>query len=87
MIRRRARIAPISIPLPSLAILVWLIISSLAAAWWPRPAKILKDLALLLIAGGFTMVVLQQQARIPGVGLVTPSAILTIATEGLSHSP
>jgi len=115
LICRRARIAPIPIQLPSLAILVWLIISSLPAAlvtpfskpwlqsvlhlsqgyaalqlitwtglelpsflpWWPRPAKILKDLAMLLIAGGFTMVVLQQQARINVVGLVTTSAILT----------
>jgi small-conductance mechanosensitive channel len=115
LICRRARIAPVPIQLPSLAILVWLIISSLPAAlftpfskpwlqsvlhlsqgyaalqliawtglelpsllpWWPRPAKILKDLALLLIVGGFTMVVLQQQARINVVGLVTTSAILT----------
>lgn len=115
LICRRARIAPIPIQLPGLAILLWLIIDSLPTAlvtpiskpwlqstlqlsqgyaalqlitwagldlprflpWWPRPAKILKDLAMLVIAGVFTMVVLQQQARINVVGLVTTSAILT----------
>ncbi|MEB3323015.1 MAG: mechanosensitive ion channel family protein [Synechococcaceae cyanobacterium] len=45
--------------------------------WWPRPAKILRDLGLLLIAAAITVVVLQQQARINVVGLVTTSAVLT----------
>ena len=45
--------------------------------WWPRPAKILRDLVLLMIAATITVVVLQQQARVNVVGLVTTSAILT----------
>jgi small-conductance mechanosensitive channel/CRP-like cAMP-binding protein len=115
LICRRCRIAPIPVQLPALAILLWLIISSLPSAlvspssrpwlqstlqlsqgyallqlitwaglelpgflpWWPRPAKILRDLAMLVIAGAITIAVLQQQARINVVGLVTTSAILT----------
>ncbi|MFQ6538208.1 MULTISPECIES: cyclic nucleotide-binding domain-containing protein [Aphanothece] len=46
-------------------------------SWWPRPPKILRDLGLLVIAGVITVVVLQEQARINVVGLVTTSAILT----------
>jgi len=45
--------------------------------WWPRPAKILRDLVLLMIGATITVVVLQQQARVNVVGLVTTSAILT----------
>ncbi len=45
--------------------------------WWPRPAKILRDLAMLLVAAAITVVVVQEQARINVVGLVTTSAILT----------
>jgi len=45
--------------------------------WWPRPARILRDLVLLMIAATITVVVLQQQARVNVVGLVTTSAILT----------
>jgi len=45
--------------------------------WWPRPAKILRDLGMLLIGTAITVVVLQQQARINVVGLITTSAVLT----------
>lgn len=112
---RKRRLALIPIRLPSVAILVWLIFSTLPAAllspairpwmeaalvlsrsyallqlivwatlelpsvlpWWPRPAKILRDLAMLLVAAAITVVVVQEQARINVVGLVTTSAILT----------
>ena len=112
---RRRRLAPIPVRLPSLAILIWLIVSILptqlvspalrpwvdialvlsrsyallqllvwaalelpsALSWWPRPAKILRDLGMLLVAAVITVVVIQDQARINVVGLVTTSAILT----------
>jgi small-conductance mechanosensitive channel/CRP-like cAMP-binding protein len=45
--------------------------------WWPRPAKILRDLGMLLVASAITVLVLQQQAEINIVGLVTTSAVLT----------
>ncbi len=115
LICRQRRLAPIPLVLPGLAILIWLVITSLPPSlltpiskpwlgsalvlsrcyallqllawvgfelpgslpWWPRPAKILRDLALLAIAAAITVVVLQQQARINLVGLVTTSAILT----------
>jgi len=115
LICRRSRLAPIPVWLPSLAILVWLTVTTLPGAlvtpqsrpwlesalllsrsyallhlaawagfdlpgflpWWPRPAKILRDLVLLMIAATITVVVLQQQARVNVVGLVTTSAILT----------
>jgi small-conductance mechanosensitive channel/CRP-like cAMP-binding protein len=105
----------IPLRLPSLAILLWLIISSVpdwlvisrfrpwlesavllsqcyaalqllvwctlevpsSLSWWPRPPKILRDLGMLLIAAAITVVVLQEQAKINVVGLVTTSAILT----------
>ncbi len=125
---RRWRIPPIPVRLPSVAILIWLVISGLATAvgssqtgwsgllpqlssgrsawpetvlelsrayallqlgswlaldlpssipWWPRPAKILKDLVLLVIASAITLVVIQQRHQVNLVGLVTTSAILT----------
>ncbi len=45
--------------------------------WWPRPAKILKDLGLLVIASAITLVVIQQLQQVNLVGLITTSAILT----------
>ena len=45
--------------------------------WWPRPAKILKDLVLLVIASAITLVVIQQLHQVNLVGLITTSAILT----------
>ena len=126
---RRWRMTPIPVRLPSLAILLWLIISCLGAAassdstagwlgwlprpssrdsawpetmlqlsrayallqlsswlaldlpsfvpWWPRPARILRDLGLLVIASAITLVVIQQRHQVNLVGLVTTSAILT----------
>ena len=112
---RKRRLPPIPVRLPIVAILTWLVITSLPAqlvtpelrpwlemalilsrfyailqlvvwltlelpstlSWWPRPAKILKDLGMLTIASGITVVVIQEQARINVVGLVTTSAILT----------
>jgi small-conductance mechanosensitive channel/CRP-like cAMP-binding protein len=45
--------------------------------WWPRPAKILRDLGTLSVAAMITVVVLQEQAKINVLGLVTTSAVLT----------
>jgi len=44
---------------------------------WRAPAKILRDLALLLIMSALTVVIVQQQVRINLVSLVTASAVLT----------
>lgn len=61
-----------------LQLVVWLTLEAPSAlAWWPRPAKILRDLGMLAIAASVTVVVLQEQAKINVVGLVTTSAILT----------
>lgn len=48
-----------------------------ALGLWGKPPKILRDLGLLALGAGLTVVVLQQQARINLVGLVTTSAVLT----------
>lgn len=45
--------------------------------WWPEPPKILRDLGQLLVGGALTLVILQQQAGVNLVGLVTTSAVLT----------
>jgi small-conductance mechanosensitive channel/CRP-like cAMP-binding protein len=112
---RRRRLVPVPLGLPSLALLLWVVLTGLPGQvlppdtrpwrdsvlilsrsyaliqlalwagfdlpgflpWWPRPAKILRDLAMLAIAAAITVVVLQQQARINVVGLVTTSAVLT----------
>ncbi|MFO7629173.1 MAG: mechanosensitive ion channel family protein [Prochlorococcaceae cyanobacterium] len=52
-------------------------------SWWLHPPKILRDLLLLLLGSIFTVVLLQQQARVNLVGLVTTSAVLT-AVVGLA---
>jgi len=44
---------------------------------WRAPAKILRDLALLLIMSALTVVIVQQQVRINLLSLVTASAVLT----------
>lgn len=112
---RRRRIPRIPVRLPSFAIWLWLILSSLpdslvalrfrpwldsalllsqsyaalqllvwctleapgSVSWWPRPPKILRDLGMLLVAAAITVMVLQEQAKINVVGVVTTSAILT----------
>ncbi|MFZ9269749.1 MAG: cyclic nucleotide-binding domain-containing protein [Prochlorococcaceae cyanobacterium] len=48
-----------------------------ALGLWRAPAKILRDLALLLIMSAFTVVIVQQQVKINLVSLVTASAVLT----------
>jgi small-conductance mechanosensitive channel/CRP-like cAMP-binding protein len=61
-----------------LELVVWLTLDFPSALpWWPRPAKILRDLGMLMVAAFITVVVLQEQAKINVVGLVTTSAILT----------
>ncbi|MCU0528598.1 MAG: mechanosensitive ion channel family protein [Cyanobium sp. Prado107] len=61
-----------------LQLVVWLTLELPSVwSWWPRPAKILKDLGMLTLATIITVVVIQEQARINVVGLVTTSAILT----------
>ncbi len=115
LVSRRRRIPQIPVRLPSFAIWLWLILSSLpdslvalrfrpwlesalllsqayaavqlvvwctlevpsSLPWWPRPPKILRDLGMLLVAAVITVMVLQEQAKINVVGLVTTSAILT----------
>lgn len=48
-----------------------------ALGLWAKPPKILRDLGILAVGAALTVVVLQQQARINLVGLVTTSAVLT----------
>ncbi|MEX1315820.1 MAG: mechanosensitive ion channel family protein [Synechococcaceae cyanobacterium] len=61
-----------------LELAVWLTLEFPSALpWWPRPAKILRDLGMLTVATLITVVVLQEQAKINVLGLVTTSAILT----------
>lgn len=48
-----------------------------ALGWWGKPAKILRDLGVLAVGAALTAVVIQQQARINVVGVVTTSAVLT----------
>ncbi|MCP9851212.1 mechanosensitive ion channel family protein [Cyanobium sp. Morenito 9A2] len=48
-----------------------------AVGLWAKPPKILRDLGILAVGAAFTVVVLQQQARVNLVGLVTTSAVLT----------
>ncbi|MGB5136115.1 MAG: mechanosensitive ion channel family protein [Prochlorococcaceae cyanobacterium] len=61
-----------------LELVTWLTLDLPSALpWWPRPAKILRDLGMLAIAAFITVVVLQEQAKINVVGLVTTSAVLT----------
>ena len=45
--------------------------------WWPRPAKILKDLFKLTVGAVITLIILDRAADINVVGLVTTSAVLT----------
>lgn len=45
--------------------------------WWPRPAKILKDLFKLTVGAVITLIILDRTANINVVGLVTTSAVLT----------
>ena len=45
--------------------------------WWPRPAKILKDLFKLTVGAIITLIILDRAANINVVGLVTTSAVLT----------
>ena len=45
--------------------------------WWSEPPKILRDLMQLLVGGALSLVILQQQAGVNLVGLVTTSAVLT----------
>jgi len=45
--------------------------------WWSEPPKILRDLVQLLVGGALSLVILQQQAGVNLVGLVTTSAVLT----------
>ena len=46
-------------------------------SWWPKPAKILRDLFGLAIGAVVTLVILDRAANINVVGLVTTSAVLT----------
>ncbi|WP_411868665.1 cyclic nucleotide-binding domain-containing protein [Vulcanococcus limneticus] len=45
--------------------------------WWPATPRIARDLSLLLLGGIYVLAILQQQARVNLVGLVTTSAVLT----------
>ncbi|EDY37238.1 mechanosensitive ion channel/cyclic nucleotide-binding domain protein [Cyanobium sp. PCC 7001] len=51
--------------------------------WWPQPPKILRDLAMLLLAAAYTVLVLRERAGVNLVGLLTTSAVLT-AVVGLA---
>ncbi|MBE9154353.1 mechanosensitive ion channel [Cyanobium sp. LEGE 06113] len=51
--------------------------------WWPQPPKILRDLAMLVLAAAYTALVLRERAGVNLVGLFTTSAVLT-AVVGLA---
>jgi small-conductance mechanosensitive channel/CRP-like cAMP-binding protein len=61
-----------------IALLAWLSLECPAAlGWWRPTAKILRDLLSLGLAALATVLVLQRQANLNLVGLVTTSAVLT----------
>jgi small-conductance mechanosensitive channel/CRP-like cAMP-binding protein len=61
-----------------IGLLAWLILECPAAlGWWRPTAKILRDLLSLGLSALATVLVLQRQANLNLVGLVTTSAVLT----------
>ncbi|KEF41480.1 MAG: hypothetical protein ER33_11165 [Cyanobium sp. CACIAM 14] len=61
-----------------IGLLAWLLLECPAAlGWWRPTAKILRDLLSLGLSAVATVVVLQRQANLNLVGLVTTSAVLT----------
>lgn len=63
----------------ALRLLAWLSFDCPAALGaWRSPSKILRDLGLLLITAGISVVVVQQHTKINVVGLLTTSAVLTV---------
>jgi small-conductance mechanosensitive channel/CRP-like cAMP-binding protein len=70
-----------------LSVLNWLVLEIPAAlGWWRLPARILRQLALLLLAAALTLLVLQQ-AGVNLVGLLTTSAVLTAVVGFAAQEP